>query len=128
MDKFIPVVNKKVCCKIWLKDILYIENDARIIHIVTIHGSYYEYAKISELYPYIGEDVRFFACMKGFIINFDQVTAMKDQIIYFSNGMQYDLGRTNFLKTKQTFVNYMRKRPHDFLNETKGGGINTAKL
>lgn len=126
MEKFIPVVNKKICCKIWLKDIIYIENDARLIHIVTTHGSYYEYAKISELYPYIGEDIRFFSCMKGFIINFDQVTAMKDQIIYFSNGMQYDLGRTNFLKTKQTFVNYMRKRSHSLLNETKSGGENAA--
>lgn len=126
MEKFIPVVNKKICCKIWLKDILYIENDARIIHIVTTHGSYHEYAKISELYPYIGEDIRFFSCMKGFIINFDQVMAMKDQIIYFSNGMQYDLGRTNFLKTKQTFVNYMRKRPNGLLNETKSGSENAV--
>ena len=51
--------------------------------------------------------------MKGMVVNFDRVSSMKDQIIYFRNGMQYMLGRTNYLKTKQTFVNYMTAKKFD---------------
>ena len=101
MEKFIPIVNRKECCKVWLDDVVYIENEGRRVKIVT------------DLSPYFDSDERFYPCMKGMVVNFDRVSSMKDQIIYFRNGMQYMLGRTNYLKTKQTFVNYMTAKKFD---------------
>ena len=69
--------------------------------IVTDEKEFYLYAKVSDLSPYFDSDERFYPCMKGMVVNFDRVSSMKDQIIYFRNGMQYMLGRTNYLKTKQ---------------------------
>lgn len=108
MESFLPVVTKKECCKIFLSDIVYIEKDARIVRIVTENDTYSEYGNISDFEPYFEDDDRFCICFKGLIINLDHVISMKNQSILFSNGKHYDLGRTNFLKAKQTFVNYMR--------------------
>ena len=35
MEKFIPIVNRKECCKVWLDDVVYIENEGRRVKIVT---------------------------------------------------------------------------------------------
>lgn len=108
MEKYIPLINQKECCKIWLNDILYLENEGRKIHIVTTKGTYCKYAKLSELEPYFRGETRFFSAMKRLIINFDHVRAMKNQVIYFNNGTEYSLGRANYLRTKQKFVGYLR--------------------
>lgn len=110
MEKFLPIVNRNECRKIKLEDIVYLERQARLIRVVTEDASYYEYAKLSDFQPYIEGDSRFFPCMKRLVINFDQVMSMKDQMIYFKNGMKCDLGRTNYLKTKQSFANYLRSK------------------
>lgn len=109
MEKFLPMINRNECCKIWLDDILYFEKNGRLVKIVTSDASHYDYGSISDYEQYFADDERFFACMKGLVINFDHVDSMKDRTIRFSNGREYDLGRTNYLKTKQTFVNYMLK-------------------
>lgn len=108
MDKFIPVVNRRECRKVLLDDIIYIESDGRRIRIVTEDKEFYMYAKLSDLEPYFEDDSRFFQCVKGVVVNFDNVSSMQNQTIFFKNGTEYMLGRTNFLKTKQTFVCYMR--------------------
>lgn len=108
MDKFVPVVNRKDCCKVWLEDILYIESEGRRVRIVTENKVYYMYAKLSDLTPYFEGDARFFQCIKGMVVNFDHVFAMEEQEIFFRNGTKYMLGRASFLKTKQTFICYLR--------------------
>ena len=113
MERFLPVVNRKNCCKVWLKDVVYVENEGRKLKIVTEDKNFFLYAKISDFNIYFEGDKRFYRCMKGMIVNFEKVDSMKDQIIYFGNGMQYMLGRTNYLKAKQTFVNYMRTKKYE---------------
>lgn len=108
MDKFVPVVNRRDCCKVPLEDILYIESEGRRIRIVTDDKVFCMYAKLCDMEPYFEDDVRFFPCIKGMFVNFDHVSSMKDQTIFFRNGTKYILGRTNFLRTKQTFVGYLR--------------------
>lgn len=107
MEKFLPLINRENCCKIWLKDIIYLENESRMVHIVTTKGCYHEYAKLSDLLQYFSGEPCFFSAMKRLIVNFDHVSSMKNQVICFSDGTEYPLGRVNYLKTKQTFVNYM---------------------
>lgn len=109
MEKFLPMVNRSECCKIMLDDIMYLEKAGRMVRIVTCGESYYEYGKISDYVQYFYDDSRFYACMKGLVVNFDHVTAMKEQTIYFSNGRQYEFGRTNYLKAKQAFGTYLMR-------------------
>lgn len=109
MEKFLPMINRNECCKIRLEDILYIEKSGRLVKIVTKDEAHYDYGRIADYERYFADEESFFACMKGLVINFEHVVSMKDGAICFSNGRQYDLGRTNYLKTKQTFVNYMLK-------------------
>ncbi len=111
MEKFLPLINRENCCKIWLKDIIYLENESRMVHIVTTKGCYHEYAKLSDLLQYFSGEPCFFSAMKRLIVNFDHVSSMKNQVICFSDGTEYPLGRVNYLKTKQTFVNYMLNSP-----------------
>lgn len=109
VEKFLPMVKRSECCKIMLDDIMYFEKVGRMVRIATCESSYYEYGKISDYAQYFEDDSRFYVCMKGLVVNFDHVNSMKDQTIYFSNGRQYEFGRTNYLKAKQAFVSYLMK-------------------
>ena len=111
MEKFLPVVNRKDCCKVWLDDVVYIENEGRRLKIVTDEKEFYIYAKLSDLEKYFSGEPCFFSAMKRLVVHFDHVSSMKNQVICFSNGTEYPLGRVNYLKTKQTFVNYMHASP-----------------
>ena len=68
MEKFIPIVNRKECCKVWLDDVVYIENEGRRVKIVTDEKEFYLYAKVSDLSPYFDSDERFYPCMKGMVV------------------------------------------------------------
>ena len=106
MEKFLPLVNREYCCKIWIRDILYIEQTGRTVNIVTENKTFYDYNKIKNLELYLDE--YFVHCLKGTVVNFDQIESMKDQCIIFKNGTKYLLGRQSFVHTKQTFVFYMK--------------------
>ena len=54
-------------------------------------------------------DNRFYPCLKGCYINFERISHMSDQRIYFENGYVYDIGRSNFIKTKQKYGSYLRR-------------------
>lgn len=108
-ERFLPIINKQECCKIWFKDIIYMEAEARLVHIVTRLGSFYDYAKLRDMEAYFADEPRFCSVMKGLIVNLDQVDRMYDQMICFSNGTEYPVGRTNFLKIKQVYINYLRQ-------------------
>lgn len=108
MDKFLPLVNREYCCKIWVDEILYIEQICRTINIVTEKGTFYDYEKIVNLYPYLDE--YFVHCLKNTVVNFNQVQSMMNQTITFKNGTTFTFGRQNFIITKQKFVLYMKNR------------------
>ena len=110
MERFLPIINRENCCKVWLKDVICIVTDGRRVKIATAEEDFFLYGKVSDFNRYLVGDKRFYQCTKGFILNLDKVDSMKDQIIYFENGMQYMLGRGTYLKVKQRFANYMRLR------------------
>ena len=106
MDKYLPFVTKDVCCKIWLRDILRIEQRGRLVAIVTETQVYERYGRMEEMEPYLDEG--FYHCLKTVIINFRQVSMMREQTVFFRNGEQFFLGRQNYIKTKQTFAVYIK--------------------
>ncbi len=109
MERFMPIISRWDCCKLSTSDIIYIESDGRRAKVVTEGKEFLIYAKLSELCRYFENDIRFFLCNRGMLINFDYVNSMKDQVIYFSDGGEYLMGRESFIRTKQTFANYLKK-------------------
>ena len=90
MDNFVPFINREQCCKIWLCDIMHIMQEGRMTNIVTEKETFCSYKKIKSFEQYLDMDGRFYYCLKSIVINFQQVSVMKDQTIYFKNeGGQY---------------------------------------
>ena len=82
-------------------------------NIVTEKETYCSYDKIKNVEKYL--DGRFYYCLKTIIINFQQVSVMRDQTIYFKNGDNILLGRQNYIRTRQAFAVYI-KNPCNFNN------------
>ena len=106
MEKYLPFVTRGMCCKIWLKDIMRIEQHGRLAVIITENNVYERYGRTEEMEEYLDE--RFYRCLKTVIINFDQVKMMKNQTIFFRNGEEYFLGRQSYIKARQTFAIYIK--------------------
>ena len=106
MEKYLPIVNRSECNMVKLDDILYIRKEGRKINIVTEKAAFYEYCRMGEVEEHLDE--RFYNCLKGVIINFNQVQGMRDQTIIFRNGITFELGRDSFIRTKQTFAAYIK--------------------
>ena len=107
MDKYIPFVTSKQCCRISLENILYVEQQGREVLIVTENITYRKYGKLSDMEAYLDE--RFFYCLKSMTINLSNVISMQNQVITFRDGTEIFLGRQNFVKAKQTFAIYIKK-------------------
>ena len=105
-ERYVPFINRTVCCKIWLHEIIRIEQRGRLIIIITDMGTFERYGRIDEVEKYLDE--RFYHCLKTVIINFQQVKMMSCQTIFFRNGEEYFLGRQNYIKAKQTFAIYIK--------------------
>lgn len=106
MEKYLPIVNRKHCRKIWLSDILYIMQEGRLTHVVTENETFSTYNKIGFFGEYL--DSRFYYCLKSIAINFQQVSMMQNQTIFFKNGDNIFLGRQNYIHTRQSFANYIK--------------------
>ena len=109
MEKYIPIIRRTDCCKVPVSDILYIQQRGRVTNIVTEQETFSQYAKAGDYEGYL--DRRFFRCLRSVIINFEQVQAMRDQTIFFQNGKSVELGRSNYVSTKQAFAAYLKKLP-----------------
>lgn len=105
MREYIPVCNRREVCKVYVKDILYLEQQLRKIRIVTREREHSQYGKVELFSEYLGDS--FFQCRKGLIINLDRVVAMREQTISFENDRILTLGRDNFTAAKQRFSRHL---------------------
>ena len=104
---FIPVVSKSEACKVFIKNIILIEQVLRKSKIHTDEEIISFYSKIDELIQFL--DGRFFQCHKSYIINMDKVVKMKSQTIFFENGKEISIGREKFQCARQHFAGYITR-------------------
>ena len=104
-EKYIPIVNKCETCKIYIENVLLIEQELRKTMIYTEEDKFWRYGKIDELLKCL--DNRFFRCHQSCIINMDKVVRMKDQTIFFKNGFKIVIGKEKFKYAKQSFARYI---------------------
>ena len=99
--KYIPIVRKDETSKVFIKNVMLIEQELRKTMIYAEEGHYWRYGKIDELLRYL--DGRFFRCHQSCIINMDKVVKMKEQTIFFENGFKTMMGREKFQCARQNF-------------------------
>jgi len=109
-EKYIPIITKKVTCKIYIEDVMLIEQELRKTIIYTEIDDFQIYGKIDEFLKFL--DGRFFKCHQSCIINMDKVVKMKEQTIFFKNGYKVMMGREKFKFARQKFASLL-------INETK---------
>lgn len=107
-ERYLVVSNEKIVAQVKIKDILWIERNLRKIRIVTTQETYEYYERIENVQPLL--DQRFYPCLRGCYINFDQVKSMQEQKIIFDERNIFYLGRANFIKTRQAFKNYLKNK------------------
>lgn len=106
-EQYIPIISGSETAKVGVSEVILIERDRRKLRIVTKEREYFYYEKLENVETLL--DSRFYPCLKGCYINFERVSHMSDQKIYFDNGYVYNVGRNNFIKTKQYYKNYLKK-------------------
>jgi DNA-binding LytR/AlgR family response regulator len=107
-EEFIPFVNRSETSKIYIENIMLIEQERRKIIILTEDNKYSWYGKIGELSEYL--DNRFLKCHSSYIINMDKVIRMREQTIFFENGYTIMVGRDKFVFAKQLFARYIQTK------------------
>ncbi|MBK5253977.1 MAG: LytTR family transcriptional regulator DNA-binding domain-containing protein [Peptostreptococcaceae bacterium] len=114
-EKRISVINSKTCIQINVSDIEMIEQVGRRVHVVTDSREDYYYGKIKNLEDALDE--KFYHVLNGCIVNFNKVIKMESQLIYLESGLVYEIGRNNFIKTKQAFKDYLHRFPPFYIEE-----------
>jgi DNA-binding LytR/AlgR family response regulator len=105
-DDCLYIISSAVSAKVQLKDVVMIARDRRKLRIVTSGREYCYYDKIENILQLL--DQRFYSCLQGCYINLDHVVMAAEQRIVFDNGVNLELGRDNYIKTKQTYDRYLR--------------------
>lgn len=104
--KFIPIVTRNQSIRMETDSIYKIQRDNRRLSILTAEGEFYYYEKLERIEQHLGNN--FYSCLKGCLINLDKVKSMKDQTVVFENGQEYNLGRSNYIKTRQVYSAYIK--------------------
>jgi len=105
---YIPVITKSEIAKVFVDSVMLIEQELRKTHIYTVEDEYFPYGKIDELSKYL--DKRFFKCHQSCIINMEKVVKMREQTVFFENGLKVVMGRDKFHNAKQYFAIYIKQK------------------
>ncbi|MCI8631470.1 MAG: LytTR family transcriptional regulator [Firmicutes bacterium] len=105
--EFISIIKRSEAAKVYIKDITYIESEARKIHIHTADAEYSVYRKLDEIADILPEN--FYRCHKSCIINLEKVINMKDRFIYFECGACIAICADKYAKAVQTYKGYLIK-------------------
>jgi len=104
---YIPVITRKETTKVYLKDILYIETELRVIKIYTDSRIYRKYGKLDDVMNYLNS--HFYRCHKSCILNLEKVMSMDDGIFYFYGGITLRIGKNNYQYTRSYYRKYLEQ-------------------
>jgi len=104
---YIPIINRSEIHKVFIENIMVIEQKLRkiIIYTDTEEKRYSRYGKLDEIVMFL--DDRFFRCHHSYLINMKKVVKMREQTIFFEGGVQVAIGREKFHVAKQKFAGFM---------------------
>lgn len=104
---YIPVITRKETTRVYLKDILYIETQLRVIIIYTESRTYRKYGKLDDVMSSLNG--HFYRCHKSCILNLEKVISMEDGIFYFNGGLSLRIGKNKYQYTRKYYRKYLEQ-------------------
>lgn len=105
-EQSILIISGAEVARVFVGDIVLVEQEGRKLHVVTSCQEYRYYEKMSKLEAAL--DGRFCPCLKGCYVNLERIVSMKEPEIHFDNGYVFCLGRTNFIKLRQKYKLFLK--------------------
>ncbi|MBR0596777.1 LytR/AlgR family response regulator transcription factor [Sinanaerobacter chloroacetimidivorans] len=104
---YIPVITRKESSKVWIKEILYIEKELRLIKIYTAGRVYSFYGKLDDIMKYL--DDNFYRCHRSCVVNLDKILRMEKGIFYLEGGKTLRVGQNNYQYTRSYYRRFLEK-------------------
>ena len=104
---YIPVITRKETTRVYLKDILYIETELRVINIYTENRIYRKYGKLNDLMNSLNS--HFYRCHKSCIVNLEKIMSMEDGVFYFYGGKTLRIGKNKYQYTRSYYKKYLEQ-------------------
>ena len=93
--------------RIFYKDILFIESDAKILHVETLQNKTFSFnSKLDDIEKQIN-DKRFIRCHKSFLVNMDYISSLDNYSFKLINDNQIGVTQRNFASIKRAFYDYI---------------------
>ncbi|MGN0658358.1 MAG: LytTR family transcriptional regulator DNA-binding domain-containing protein [Emergencia sp.] len=106
-ENYLSIISGSENARIRVSDIVMIQRNRRKLRVVTGQREFEYYEKIENVEPLL--DDRFYPCLKGCYVNMERISFMADQSICFDNGVCYNMGRENYIRTKQKYKQFLRE-------------------
>jgi DNA-binding LytR/AlgR family response regulator len=103
--KYFAVITKQGTTRLYMKDILYFENDLRRIHVHTVHEVYSYYGSFKDLEVLV--DDRFCRCHYSLMVNLDKVKSIERYVINLENGEILTVSQRKYLLTKARYLAFL---------------------
>ena len=96
-------------CRIFYKDILYVESKARVVNIYLKSGEVISfYSKLEDFFQRL-QDERFLKCHKSFVVNMDYILRTENNNIFVYNNIIIPISNGNVTEIKDKYFNYIIK-------------------
>ncbi len=105
--KIITVMRKNSVVAINEKDIVYIESDKHMIHIVTKQDIYDVYEKLSDFRKKLSDN--FESCHKSFIVNMDNVKLLESDKVMLNDDRIIPVSRSKYPAFREKYLTFLKK-------------------
>ena len=106
----ISIITASHCARISIDEIEMIEQEGRLLHVMTADADYTVYDRIDSLARYLN-DRSFYRALNCMIVNFEQVHKMDNLYIHFESGRSTTMGRNAYAKTRAAYRKYLEEYP-----------------
>lgn len=110
MPTKISIITAKQVARINIDDIELVEQEGRLLHIVTRDKDYAVYENVRSI-AHLFEGRSFYQPLKYMIINFDRVKSMESSYVYFESGQCTTMGKNAFGRTRAAYRKYLEEYP-----------------
>ncbi|MDD5822940.1 MAG: LytTR family DNA-binding domain-containing protein [Firmicutes bacterium] len=107
---FFSIINNHTVAKVPVSKIELIEQDGRIVHIITSSNEYECYDRMSNIVKLL-EDESFHRPIKSLLINLARIAEVSDGEIIMESGSSVILGKNSYHSTKTAFKKYLMEYP-----------------
>ena len=108
-NSLFPIKKKGITYALHIKDIQYLEQDKRVIHLHTDGEIHTIYVKFSEIEKYRTDF--FIRCHSSYAVNFLFVKSMTDQHFIMKNGKKIPISRSRKDETRKSYEAFISREP-----------------